>query len=174
MKTILSIAFATMFSAQALASVCTLTDVTIEGVAADSCVGMIEGNFNSLADVNNITSGSYDVESSDALFGDGIFSFSDTIGNSVAVALKQNTTWAVFTFDLSTRSTGGDGVWNGTWNTNNLSWDGKPLVRGCQGCGGLSHGMVVGMDVSQVPIPGTLSLLGIGLIGLGAVRRRIG
>jgi hypothetical protein len=78
----------------------------------------------------------------------------------------------VFIFDLVGRSPGSDGIWNGTWNTSNLSWDNNSQVRGCQGCGDLSHGMVAGFDVQEVPVPGTLGLLGLGLLGLGAVRRQ--
>lgn len=178
MKAIYGLILAAAFSSQAFAAtvttaVCDVNDVTIEGTAADSCTGMFSGNVNSLEDINTATGGSYDLMSTDAVFGAGTFSFTDTIGDTVAVALKQSTLWAVFIFDLTTRSTGADGLWNGTWNTNNLSWDGKPLVRGCQGCGELSHGMIAGMSISEVPVPGTLSLLGLGLLGLGAVRRKV-
>ena len=175
MKSFFAAIFAVAISAQALAttvSSCVLGDVTIEGRAANSCVGMMEGNVNSLEDINAATSGTYDVTSLDAVFGTGIFSFSDTIGDSVAVALKQNTHWAVFLFDLTGRDPGLDSIWNGTWNTNNMSWDNNPRVRGCQGCGGLSHGLIAGFNVSEVPLPGTLSLLGLGLLGLGVVRRQ--
>lgn len=35
------------------------------------------------------------------------------------------------------------------------------------------EGYVGNLDVSQVPVPGTLGLLGLGLLGLGAVRRKM-
>lgn len=176
MKGIYGFILALAFSSQALAATlttCNVNDVTIEGTAADSCQGMFSGNVNSLEDINAATGGSYDLMSTDAAFGAGVFSFTDTIGDTVALALKQSTLWAVFIFDLTTRDTGADGIWNGTWNTSTLTWDNNSRVRGCQGCGGLSHGMIAGMSISEVPVPGTLSLLGLGLLGLGAVRRQV-
>ena len=179
MKKIYGLILGMVFTTQAFGAAVTVTaacdvnDVTIEGVAADSCTGMFPGNVNSLADINTATGGSYDLLSTAAVFGAGVFSFTDTIGDTVAVALKQSTLWAVFIFDLATRDTGADGIWNGTWNTSDMTWDNNSRVLGCQGCGGLSHGIIAGMSVSEVPVPGTLGLLGLGLLGLGAVRRRV-
>jgi len=49
-----------------------------------------------------------------------------------------------------------------------LSLSGWNIVGG----GTISHVATIG-DVPQVPLPGTLGLLGLGLVGLGAMRRRM-
>lgn len=165
---------ATMISVAAAASVatCVATDVTLDGTAATSCHGLYSGNVNSVEDINTVMGSDY----SDMLnidFEKGTWSVSDTVPAGFVLALKQNTMWAVYTFDFS-NAIARDGFWWGTWNTSGIQWDNKPMVKGCQGCGELSHAIVAFSPLtSEVPLPGTLSLLGIGLVGLGAIRRRI-
>ncbi len=167
----------------ALAVPCVVTDVTIEGQAAEACFGMYSGNVNSLADINAALGASYigylaeDLpDDGDGLYfeGDGSFALVDLYGDALAVALKQNTHWAVFVFDLTAVSNGGDGVLNGTWDTSGSQWDGNNNANGCQGCGGLSHGAFVWKDELRVDAPGSLGLLLLGGLGvmLGARRWR--
>lgn len=154
----------------ATVTACSTSDVTLEGSTAISCAGMFEGNVNSLEDVNTALGSSY--TEFDSLTTEGnSFSFSDIYSNIIEIVLKQNTHWAVYQFDLSLLNNL-DGVWDGTWSTSGMEWDNKPKVAGCQGCGGLSHGAIVGDPISEVPVPGTLGLLGLGLIGLGAIRKQ--
>jgi len=156
-------------SAASYAATCSLTDVTIEGANASSCSGMYDGNFNDVTDINSVLETSY--SSYEEMVVDGnSFSFSTAFSNLVEIVLKQNDHWAIYHFDLSLLNDGGDGKWDGTWSTSGVHWDNKPNVVGCQGCGGLSHGAIVG-DLSEVPVPGTLGLMALGLIGLGTIRR---
>lgn len=166
-KLALSVLAALSFEVNAAS--CSLSDVTIEGASAISCVGMLDGNANSLEDVNGVLSTSY-TDIAPLQTSEETFSFEAVYSNIVEIVLKQNTSWAIYRFDLSALDNI-DGVWNGTWSTSGLHWDNKPDVRGCQGCGELSHSFVVG-NLNEVPLPGTLGLLGIGLLGLGAIRRR--
>ena len=178
-KTVLAVLTAIVIGSASVAhsatlTLCNVNDVTIDGNAADACVGMIDGNVNSLSDINSIISTDYSYyTSTDITFGAGTFSFADVYGDRVGIAIKQNTKWAVYEFDLSDDLTGPDNVWNGTWSTNGSQWDGNPRVVGCQGCGGLSHGALVYDGSTEVPVPGTLGLLGLGLMGLGALRRQM-
>lgn len=149
---------------------CSTSDVTLEGSAAISCAGMFEGNVNSLEDVNGALGSSY--TEYDPITVDGnTFSFTDAYSNIIEIVLKQNTHWAIYRFDLSLLDNV-DGIWNGAWSTSGMQWDNKVNVAGCQGCGGLSHSSIVGDPISEVPLPGTLSLFGLGLLGLGTIRRQ--
>ena len=170
-----------LINGAALAVPCVATDVTLEGQAADACFGMYSGNVNSLADINAALAASYTgyiaedlPNSGDGTYfdADGTFAIADLYGDALAVALKQNTRWAVFVFDLSSLSDGGDGVWNGSWNTSGSQWDGNSNVNGCQGCGGLSHGAFVWKDEYRVDAPGSLGLLLLGGLGVMLGARR--
>lgn len=172
MKLLAAITLAsTMLSMNAFGATCSLDDVAIEGVSATSCVGMNEGNVNSLEDVNNTLSTSY-TDISPLIVSGNTFIVDNVYSNVFEVVLKQNTLWAIYRFDLTALDPGVDGVWSGTWSTDGMQWDGNLDTRGCQGCGGLSHGFIVG-NVSEVPLPGTLGLFGIGMLGLGVLRRKI-
>lgn len=169
MKRILSSLMCATFASYVNASTCSVSDVTIEGQSASSCSGMFSGNVNSLADVNAALSASY-TEYVPLTWDGNSFSFDDVYSNIVEIVLKQNTHWAVYKFDLSTLNNA-DGIWDGTWDTSGIQWDNNSGVAGCQGCGGLSHSVIVG-DINEVPLPGTLGLLGLGLLGLGVVRNQ--
>lgn len=63
-------------------------------------------------------------------------------------------------------------------NNGDLNWavidlaDLKLKKWNIKGGGSISHAAPIGGDVPQVPLPGTLGLLGLGLAGLGAMRRK--
>lgn len=185
MKTVMSgvfLAAAMMLTPTALAAPCVVSDLTVEGAAADACAGMFEGNVNSVADVNAELGTSFDQFINAETLGvtvdgvtfnaDGTLTFEDWFGDSVAIALKQNTHWAVFMVDLSSRTIGLDGLWNGTWSTSGMHWDNKPDTPRCEGCGGLSHGILVSYKEHEVPAPLAVGLFGLALLGLSLVSRR--
>lgn len=170
----------------AQATLCVVSDVTVEGSDAYACAGMFDGNVNSLADVNAalaalggtpfdefINAETLGVTVGGVTFNaDGTLTFEDWFGDTVAIALKQNTHWAVFMVDLTSLTIGLDGLWNGTWSTSGMHWDGNDGARGCQGCGGLSHGILVSYKKHEVPAPLSIGLLGLSLLALSLVRRR--
>lgn len=164
---------AALFMQTAHAATCSLSDVVIEGVSAQSCSGMFSGNFNELSDINDVLGSSY--IQYDAITTNvselSAFSFSTSYHNIVEIVLKQNTTWASYKFDLSLLDSGSDGLWNGVWSTAGSNWDGKVDIAGCQGCGDLSHAALLSYG-SEVPVPGTLALLSLGLLSLGFLRNK--
>ena len=166
MKKLISFLIASYVGA-ATASTCSVSDVTIEGQSASSCSGMFSGNVNSLEDVSAL--GTSYSEYVPLTWDGNSFSFNDVYSNIVEIVLKQNTHWAVYKFDLSTISNT-NSIWEGTWSTSGMQWDNNANVAGCQGCSGLSHSALVG-DLNEVPLPGTLALFGLGLVGLGAIRK---
>jgi hypothetical protein len=172
MKNLLASALLTLSATSYAATVttCSTSDVTIEGSSALSCSGMYNGNVNALSDVNSVLGTSY-TEYDSLSVSENAFSFATMYSNLIEIVLKQNTQWATYHFDLSLLNDGSDGEWNGTWSTSGTQWDNKSNVAGCQGCGDLSHAAIVG-DINEVPLPGTLALLGVGLVGLGVVRKR--
>ena len=185
MKTLMSgvlLAAALAFAPGALATPCVVADVKVEGSEANACAGMFDGNVNSVADVNAELGTSFDqfINAEDlgvtvdgvTFNADGTLTFEDLFGDSIAIALKQNTHWAVFMVDLTSRTIGLDGLWNGTWSTSGMHWDGNDGVRGCQGCGDLSHGILVSYRHQEVPAPLAVGLLGLALLGLSLARRR--
>lgn len=185
MKTLMSgvlLIAALIVAPLAQATPCVVSDVTVEGSAANACAGMFDGNVNSLADVNAALGTSFDefinAETLGVTVGgvtfnaDGTLTFEDWFGDTVAIALKQNTHWAVFMVDLTSRTIGLDGLWNGTWSTSGMQWDNKPDTPRCEGCGGLSHGILVSYKEHEVPAPLSVGLLGLSLLALSLVRRR--
>lgn len=157
------IILASLLAANVHASTCNVNDVTINGVSALSCTGMHDGNVNSVNDVNAVLNSNYTNFAPLSIENN---TFSLTGSGFVEIVLKQNTHWATYSFDLSQFN----GPLNGIWSTSGMHWDNQPDVRGCQGCGELSH---AGIAISEVPIPPTLALLGIGLLGLGLVKRHV-
>lgn len=168
MTRIVAFIAAALFSINALAATCSVSDVKIEGVSAQSCSGMYRGNVNSLEDINTALGTSYDTIDPLNYIGRR-FTLDADISGVIEIVLKQNTNWATYRFDLST-ITNLDDIWSGVWSTRGEHWDNNTRRAGCQGCGGLSHGFVV--SSSTVPVPGTLGLLGIGLAGLIGLRRK--
>lgn len=146
---------------------CLITDVKNGGVNATSCEGLFTGSGGGQnVDLNDILE----------LYGEGfsLLGKSDesgpvsTLGNTwsasgldgyseFVVALKQATYWGSYYF---TPANG----WSGTWRTSGWAI-GQPA-------GGLSHLDVYVRRAVQVPEPGTLALVGLGLIALATSVRR--
>lgn len=72
--------------------------------------------------------------------------------------------WFVYSLAMGECATPGDGTCEGTWTFVNVFGKG----------GGLSHAIIYGKDGPDtfVPVPATAALLGLGLLGMGFIRRR--
>jgi len=150
---------------------CELSDVTTDTYGnANACYGLVEGNIETSGTFNygdqlngwsSFAGGGWSVlgdvtfDTSTHTWTSGTSGFSELI-----IVLKQATLWGAWYFNPADSS--------GTWST---SWIFKNGNTGPGG--GLSHGFaLVRGTTTTVPEPGTLALLGIGMLGVMVARRR--
>jgi hypothetical protein len=166
----------------ATAAPCALTDVTVEGSNALACAGAFAGNTDEGAHLNGLSAadwtgvapsplngwlygGKWDKEdpfdggvlTEDKLtfnIGAGTFTVDVSPYAEMVLAFKQGAEYAYYYF-----MNDGAGVYNLSWAVGN-GLDFSHLTVFVRG------------ERTEVPEPGTLALLGLGLVGFGLARRR--